>query len=375
MFANRLSGATLRFALFSVRIAVLMLVIRGGIASAQPYSVLHNFDSAQSDGFNPQGSLALDASGNLWGTTLSGSTYSPNFAGTVFKFTPPSTLTTIYSFQKSDGTNPNGLTLSPDGNFYGTAGNGGSSSCTTILIGCGTIFKVTPAGAFSLLYQFDGAHGAQPYGLVLGSDGNLYGVTFLGGTYGAGTFFEITPAGNYSVLYNFTGADGSPIAPLAAGSNGTFYGATYCCGTYGGGVVFKITTAGQFSVLYNLHQAGNETVSNVAALTVGGDGNIYGTALDQQILLNQQQNYYCPTWCGTIFELTPQGEMSNLYNFSNLAQGGDPFEITQGIDGNFYGLAQGGAITPECSTGCGVVFKVTSEGSYSILHNVDGTDG
>ena len=107
-----------------------------------------------------------------------------------------------------------------DGNLYSTAPKGGAN-------GYGAVFKITPKGAFSVLYSFDAIHGSSPTGgLTLGMDGNFYGTTTDGGTFGYGTIFKITPGGTLTTLYNFTGgADGkAPTAPPIQGTDGNFYG-------------------------------------------------------------------------------------------------------------------------------------------------------
>ena len=182
-----------------------------------------------------------------------------------------------------------------------------------------------------------------------------------------GTIFKITPQGSFSVLYNFDVTHGMfPAAPLVQGSGGRFYGITIFGGTNNVGVVFSITSAGQFSVIYNFDP--NGAITAPTDLAWGVDGNIYGTAMDKTLLCPLQQPCYCPTFCGSIFRLTPQGAISGLHNISDLTQGGDPFGIIQGEDGNFYGVAIFG-------TGPGVIFKITPSGNYSILHDFDLRDG
>jgi uncharacterized repeat protein (TIGR03803 family) len=123
----------------------------------------------------------------LYGTTSGGGASQD---GTVFKITPIGTLTTLLAFDLADGVEPEaGLVLGTDGNLYGTTANGGTGSACTFQVGCGTVFKITPTGTLTTLYSFcsqtDCADGVEPLaGLVLGTDGNFYGTT-LGG---AGSF-------------------------------------------------------------------------------------------------------------------------------------------------------------------------------------------
>ena len=157
-----------------------------GVACISNETVLYSF-GGQPDGANPRASLVMDASGNLYGTTPSGGA---NGNGTVFKITPTGGETILYSFGTApDGSAPTaGLLMDASGNLYGTTFNGGAN-------GSGAVFKITPAGAETVLHSF----GAQPDGanpdasLVMDASGNLYGTTQYGGANGNGTVFKITP--------------------------------------------------------------------------------------------------------------------------------------------------------------------------------------
>jgi len=216
------------------------------------YSILYNFDNTH--GCWPLASLILDAQGNLYGTTSGGGDHR---VGTVFKVSPDGTPTLLYSFTGSngDGYGPaSSLVRDAQGNLYGTTVNGGS--------GYGTVFKVTPGGAETVLYTFKGGlggpDGVNPVGgLVMDSQGNLFGTTEFGGahpencggTLGCGTIFKIAPNGTETVLYRFTGkTDGAfPVANLLLDAQGNLYGTTEfggdssCNGGGGCGVVFRLT--------------------------------------------------------------------------------------------------------------------------------------
>ncbi len=148
-----------------------------------------------------------------------------------------------FGTKSGDGTNPSysGIVAQGrDGNMYSTTGNGGTFNL-------GTVFKITPAGTLTVIYNLDGPHGSEPYGgLTLGTDGNFYGTAFGGGKFGYGTVFQITPGGTVTVLHNFASTDGSnPHAPPIQGTDGNFYGTTQTGGTnvyYG--TVYKITPSG-----------------------------------------------------------------------------------------------------------------------------------
>lgn len=156
-----------------------------------------------------------------------------------------------------------------DGNLYSTAFRGGTNPQN------GAVFKVTPGGTLTVLYSFDGTHGAEPYsGLTLGTDGNFYGTTFAGGASGYGTVFKVTPSGKLTVLYSFTnGTDGAyPWAPPIQGTDGNFYGTTsqyQISGKYGS--VYKVTPAGKFTTLYDFDYTHGSTP--IVPLVQGTDGN------------------------------------------------------------------------------------------------------
>jgi uncharacterized repeat protein (TIGR03803 family) len=201
-------------------------------------TVLHTFPKVGSDGQTPYAGLIQGSDGNFYGTTYFGGGHG---LGTVFKVTPSGTETILYSFAGgSDGANPYaGVIQGSDGNFYGTTYTGGAG-------GVGTVFKLTPGGTETVLYSFAGgsSDGANPEaGLTQAGDGNLYGATYLGGAAGFGTVFMITPSGTESIMHTFAGgsSDGAnPSANLVLGSDGNLYGSTYAGGTAGVGTFFKI---------------------------------------------------------------------------------------------------------------------------------------
>jgi uncharacterized repeat protein (TIGR03803 family) len=212
------------------------------ITPAGEFAKLHAFCTkpACADGNIPSG-LVEGTDGNFYGTT---SYEGSGDAGTVFRMDPTGHITTLYAFcllsDCTDGARPwAGLVQATDGNFYGTAVTGGNSTCTQ---GCGTIFKITPQGDFTLLYSFcsqtNCTDGFYPFaGLIQGTDGNLYGTASAGGSNKAtGTIFKITLGGTLTTLYNFCSqpncADGiTPNGGLVQGTDGKFYGMTTGGGT------------------------------------------------------------------------------------------------------------------------------------------------
>jgi uncharacterized repeat protein (TIGR03803 family) len=333
---------------------------------------LHNFNG--SDGYDSQSGLLQASDGNFYGTTTAGP---PGVYGTIFKITAEGTLTTVHHFTGADGVGPWGqLIQSSDGNLYGTTYGGGSSRyCPNYEgIGCGTVYKITPAGTLSTLYNFcsqlnctDGFWlGA---GLVEGTDGNFYGTTVAGGntsaggfcgTGGCGTVFKITPTGVLTTLYRFSGNDGyQPESALVQARSGNFYGTVSDGGPNGGGTIFRVTPNGTLTTLYGFCAQPNCTdgASPEAGLIQGSDGNFYGTA---QLGGN---NYTCllllSGGCGTVFKITPAGTLTTLVNF-DLADGLNPYGgVIEAADGNLYGTTLSGGGSNNCGPyGCGVVFEL-----------------
>jgi uncharacterized repeat protein (TIGR03803 family) len=128
------------------------------------------------------------------------------------------------------------LVQATDGDLYGTTTYGGAN-------GFGTVFKITPTGTLTTLHSFDNTDGAEPWAaLVQGSDGNFYGTTETGGPGGWGTIFQITPAGTLTTLHDFQGTDGfSPVGGLVQHTDGNFYGAASSGGAHNHGTAYKLS--------------------------------------------------------------------------------------------------------------------------------------
>jgi uncharacterized repeat protein (TIGR03803 family) len=166
----------------------------------------------------PRARLVQGSDGDFYGTTFQGG--ASNY-GTVFKITPAGVLTTLHSFNKTNGSYPvSELVQGIDGDFYGTTSAGGDN------VFYGTVFKITPAGVLTTLHSFNLTNGSGPGGgLVQGSDGDFYGTTFQGGASNYGTVFKITPAGTLTTLHCFNEVDGlNPSAGAVFGTDGKLYG-------------------------------------------------------------------------------------------------------------------------------------------------------
>lgn len=361
-------GGSLRFAL----LLVLGTALQGAQAATATVQTLHTFSIG---GQYPVGALAKGSDSNFYGTTSEGGTLGN---GTVFRITPAGALTTLHTFDNSNGKRPiGGLTLASDGAFYGTTESGGSS-------GQGTIFKVTSAGLHTVLIHFSGSNGSFPHSPpIQGSDGNFYGVASQGGASGNGVVYKLTPAGVYSVLASFDGVTGQfPNGALVQGADGNFYGTTEAGGS-GSGTVFRITASGTLTTQFSFD--GTRGAKPEAALVQGGDGNFYGTTDaggaasagavfrmtpagtltllaslggtkgtgSRAALVAGGDGQFYGTTSDTLFRITPSGTFTTLYTFSGPDSGSPQAGLARGDDGNFYGVTRNGGTSDR-----GTVFKL-----------------
>lgn len=349
--------------------AVILLSGALSAASAQTFTSLAYLNGT--DGLNPS-ALVQGTDGNFYGTTARGGS---SGQGTVIKVTSAGAISAIYNFCSlpscADGLQPQGsLALGGDGNFYGTAAGGGAQQK-------GTVFKITPGGTLTTLYSFcaqtNCTDGAIPFGgLVLESDGNFYGTTAGVTSITNGTIYRITPAGTLTTLYNFCSktdcADGTTSRTSLARDRGeTLYGTTPDGGTTGSGTVFRITMDGKFfKTLHSFCTGGAGCPDGsfpMGPLTLGYDGNIYGTAGSGGANSN-----------GAAFSLTPSGGYALLYSFcpvSTCLDGTSPQSgLFQATNGKFYGTAVEGGYN-----GRGVFFQVTTAGAETRLHSFHVSDG
>jgi uncharacterized repeat protein (TIGR03803 family) len=316
---------------------------------AQTFTTLHNFDAT--DGENPLAGLVQGTNGNLYGTTNLGGANGGH--GTVFKITPSGTLTTLHSFDGTDGEDPYaGLVQGANGDLYGTTQGGGANND-------GTVFKITPRGRLTTLHSFDGTDGEDPYaGLVQGANGDLYGTTQEGGANNDGTVFRITASGELTSLHNFDGTDGQYPGGLVQATDGNFFGTTLEGGANGEscfgsscGTVFKITPSGKLTTLHSFDLA--DGAYPLGTLVQDTNGDFYGTTQGGGA-----------TNDGTVFSITATGKLTTLHSFA-FRDGESPMAgLVQGTDGNLYGTTfQGGA------TGGGTVFSITPGGRLTTLYN------
>jgi uncharacterized repeat protein (TIGR03803 family) len=322
------------------RIALLIAV--APTLYAQPYKVLHSFGTSSADVVSPTnpGIMAQSRGGYLF----SGAGFG------TFKITTGGRLTFLHSFNDV----PGGLTLATDGQYYGATPNDG---------GYGTIFKMMQDGTVSTLYTFKGgADGMQPLAPPIESQaGDFYGTTRGDRSQSFGSVYKITKNGEFTLLHAFTGADGSgPEGPLVQGSDYYFYGTTVYGGTYNLGTIFRISSSGDFKVLFNFDGTYGSYPS--AGLIQANDGNYYGvTAYSDAASLGF-----------VVFKMTPPGyAVTILYHSSSRSEGEDALGgLVQAADGNLYGTAASAG-----SYGCGVLFRVTLAGDFTVLHTFTVSDG
>jgi uncharacterized repeat protein (TIGR03803 family) len=344
-------------------------------------TVLHSFDGA--DGAYPEAGLVQATNGYMYGVTWAGGA---NGEGTIFRITPSGAFTTLYSFCSlsgcADGASPYGnLIQATNGDLYGMTAGGGNNNnpnCdNTGLNGCGTIFKITPSGGFTTLHAFcsqsECADGYFPIGaLVQADNGDLYGTTSAGGA-DFGTIFKITPSGTFTTVYNFCHEFGcpdgqEPYGGLALAGNGDLYGLASGGGANGWGTIFKITPGGVLTTLYSFcSQTGcADGGSPYWGLVQANNGSLYGTTA-----FGGANNY--PPGYGTLFEVTPSGALTTLYSFCSQPGCTDGYSsyggLMQATDKNVYGATYFGGANSGCIDGCGTLYRMTPSGAFSTIYN------
>jgi len=295
---------------------------------------------------NDYGQLTQGADGNLYGTAIydSGS-YD---CGTVFMVTPSGAYSDLWYFDGTSGCTPEGaLTLASDDNFYGVASTGGNP-------GNGTLFRFIPPSTLTVLHNFNGTDGGSPQvAPIQAKDGNLYGVT------GMGTAYRVTlPLGTFKQLpYN---APGQPSAgPLLAASDGYLYGTTFNGGTSDLGTIFRMTTGGVIKILYNF--SGTDGANPSGALTQGSDGNLYGTTI-----FGGANN------TGEIFQLVLPSKLNVIHSFSSVPSNGENSDgagplagLLAASDGYLYGSSAFGGINT-----CGTLFQIKASGTSAAFSKI-----
>jgi len=341
------------------------------MARTAVFTRMHSFCSEENcaDGQGPSGDLVQGLDGNFYGMTGQGGIINsscPYGCGVFFKITRGGVLTTLYIFcvQAScpDGQGPGGLVLASDGNFYGVTVSGGVIS-TNCPYGCGTVFRITSGGALTTLHSFDSTDGYGPSGLIQGVDGNFYGTTNVSmgfGTLVLATAFKMTPQGKLTNIYS---ASNNYLQFGFQKPDGILYGTSIPApGRYEpppqGGTVFEMTPQGAMTTVYNFCSQANCADGSIpSSLVRAADGSLYGTTFG-----GGRFGY------GVVFRLAPKGTLTILRSFCSLSKcvdGASPDAIVQATDGNFYGETYENGGTHDGGT----LFEITPEGKLTTLYN------
>lgn len=241
----------------------------------------------------------------------------------------------------------------------------GALALAVFIVPTVVVTQSVQAQSFSLLYSFTAADGddTKP-GLVRDKAGNLYGTTPIGGSSRSGEVFKLDTAGTETVLHSFTEPDGAgPASVLLSDKAGNLYGTTIAGGTSNLGTVFKVDTTNTETVLHSF--TGPDGVFPVAGLVRDKAGNLYGTTF-----------YGGASGEGTVFKLDPTGTETVLYSFTGGADGANPHgSLILDKAGNLYGTTSLGGLLSCFGAGCGVVFKLDTTGTETVLHSFTGPDG
>lgn len=334
-----------QFARTGAFLCLLSVQFGRGTASAEPFEVLHGFDTPPAA---PQAGVIEGSDGALYGTVTAGGSYG---RGAVFTVRKDGTgYLELHHFTDGEGgASQSDLLEGSDGALYGTTPMGGA-------YGGGTLFKLNKDGtAFLIVHDFnfaDPSSGAIPKARIIeGADGRLYGTASVGGLNYGGIIYSINKDGSaFLKLHDFVLSGGvDSEAGLLEGSDGSLYGTTLMGGQYGVGVAFKIQTDG--TGFFKLHDF-NEGDGSLpyGDLTEGSDGALYGTTYRGGMHS-----------VGTVFKVNKDGTGFLIVKSlgQSLTGGFYPYAgVIEGLDGALYGAtSMGGAY------GLGTVFKVGKDGS------------
>ncbi|HEV2210230.1 MAG TPA: choice-of-anchor tandem repeat GloVer-containing protein [Verrucomicrobiae bacterium] len=287
------------------------------------------------------------------------------------------TFTLLASFTGTNGLAPGSvpesrLLLACDGNFYGTTMSGGASNL-------GTVFRINPNGTFSVLTSLTALTGYEPQsGLIEGVDGQLYGTTGWGGANGAGTAFRMTTNGQLAAFAALDWTNGATPNGVIQVHDKTLYGTAWQGGTNGYGqfgTVFRLTTNGNLAAIYCFG-----TRTNADGVSLDGQG-------PQAPLVEASDGALYGTTTaggtnggfGTVFRITTNGSFTSLASLAGTNGANPVGALLEASDGSLVGTTSGGGIgfNGSAYSGNGTIFKVTKSGFLTTLHFFNGypTDG
>ena len=361
------------FAAIGIIVLAAALSSADSVRATASFQVLHMFTGG-GDGAEPSSALVEAADGNLYGMTARGGAEG---LGTIYRISPGGNLITVHAFTAAEGASSSDvLVVGADGSLYGT-GKGLASDAPIfgpvqpVKNGTrfGTIFRMSPEGAVTIVHTFKGTPGNPAHALIQASDGSFYGTTDH--ELGKSAIFKVTSAGEASVVRTFVIVNGEgPPTSLVQAADGTLYGTTLPAGkpanvmtvSFSGnvpnaGTIFRITPYGAYRVLHTLES--NLMDTGPITLIQATDGDLYGTTSGGVMTL------------GSVFRITPNGRFTTLHTFKG-ADGALPgAALTQGRDGSFFGTTNAGG-----AAGYGTIFRMTPEGVFTTLYAFEtGTRG
>lgn len=311
------------------------------------------------------GPLVLGANKVFYGTTEQGGA---NGIGAIYGVSSAGALATLHSFANGEGVRPGwGLARDGAGNLYGA-----SNASNGIY---GFVFKITPAGVFTILHAFTDRKDGQiiDNGVTVGSDGLLYGFAEGEGGNNSGTFFRMTRTGTkFTVLTHFHYDNAMATNPAAApteGPDGAFYGvgvsALDANGTPLGAGLFRVTKTGAVTLVAGFPDK-YEAPSGSVAVDAAGDMFVVGAVRNS-------------TMTGRIYKVSAAGAVTVLHQFTQaegIPTNGNPC-LRLASDGRIYGVAvAGGASATPTNQGDGTAFGLDKDGgNFAVLHSFNVAPG
>ena len=341
----------------------------GAIASASEvvpkgYRVLYEFKCAP-DGNGPLGGVAVDAAGDIFGTTSQGGAID---YGAVYELKPSGqsyTESIVHSFDINDGYYPVAAPIvDQDGNIFVTAKQGGTYNQ-------GTAMELSPSGSgysVTALYSFgSGTDGQAPSAPFLEQGTTLYTTTQYGGANGQGTAVAFSASGlTETGLISFGGTIGAqPEAGMVADASGTLYGTTSTGGSTAYGTVYTIVPSNGFTSaeLLFTFPGGSAGGGGPNSLLLDSSGDIFGASIVGGVGYN-----------GDVYELTPGNSgyrETILHAFSGTPDGSHPYSGLALIDNLLYGTTGGGGTNSD-----GAIYRISASGSrYKVVHDFNSRNG